>query len=139
MTWLVAQLIMWAIPQLKGNPFLAAATNSIGRAELEAQAVRLAPGSDQAAIVHAAEAAMRLLNLSGDEVLWPVHGPRHAQAGERITPRYLVWDLTRGRAWYMESYTSKKSARRQRSFGQRRGFARGSSMQLRQASAYAKG
>lgn len=140
MSWLVSALMTWAFPLLAGSALGGIATAvKPTMQDFQRKAVELAPGSDQAAIIAAAEMAMRLLNLSGDEVLWPVHGRRHAQAGERIIPRYMVWDLTRGRAWFMESYTSARAARRQRFAGQRRGFARGSSFQLRQASAYAKG
>lgn len=140
MIWLISELIAKAHPLLRqsivGGGLVAV---DLTLDWFRQQALKIAPGSEQAAIEEAARTAMRLLNLSGEEVLWPVHGRRHAQAGEPITPRYMVVDLTRGRAWFMETYTSRKSVNRARSFGQRRGFSRGSNFQLRQSTAYAKG
>lgn len=87
-------------------------------------ALEVAPGSDGAAIEEAARMAARALGLEGDEVLWPVR-----RDGMRITPKYMVIDLNRGRAWYSTHYYSKKSV----SAGRRRGFGRGMGAGRRQA------
>lgn len=144
MWWLVGRLIMAAraAATSRGLALVGgglAAADFLNLDWLMAQGIKIAPGSDQAAITEAAHTAARLLGLGGDEILWPVHGPRHAQAGEPIVPRYLVVDLNRGRAWYTERYFSRKSVMRSRGFGQRRGFSRGMNQGLRQTQAYARG
>lgn len=143
MFWLVGRLIMAARAaaasrglQLVGGGM--AAADFLNLDWLMQQGIKIAPGSDQAAIVEAAHTAARLLGLSGDEVLWPVHGPRHAQAGEPIVPRYLVVDLNRGRAWYTERYWTTKAVRAMRRKGQARGFTRGQNWGFRATAAYAK-
>lgn len=73
---------------------------------LQKEAVKVAPGSDVAALVEAARTAARLLNLEGDEVLWP-----RRRDGSPIAPNYLVLDINRGRAWYTSKYFSRKSVR----------------------------
>lgn len=144
MLWLVSRLIMAARAAAASRGLMLvggglAAADFLNLDWLLQQGIKIAPGSDRAAIVGAAELAARLLGLGGDEVLWPVHGPRHAQAGEPIVPRYMVLDLTRGRAWYTERYFSFKSVKAARRGGSRRGFGRGMSTGLRQTAAYARG
>lgn len=78
---------------------------------LRQQSIKLAPGSDQAAIEQAARTAAQLLGLAGDEILWPTHRSG-ARAGEPIIPQYLTIDLTKGRGWFSSKYYSRKSARR---------------------------
>ena len=107
--------------------------------DIRQAAIVEAPQSDPAALEEAARTAARLLGLSGEEILWPTHGRRHAQAGEPINPRYLVVDLQRGRGWFMESYTSRKALFAARRGGMRRGYGRGQAMGLRQTQAYARG
>lgn len=88
---------------------------------LRTQGIRLAPGSDAAAIEEAARTAARLLGLNGDEVLWPTR----RRTGEPIVPKYLTIDLSRGRAWYSTTHYSFKSVRAARRRGSSRGFGRG--------------
>lgn len=73
---------------------------------LRTESVKIAPGSDAAALEEAARIAARLLNLSGEEVLWP-----RRRDGSPIAPMYMVLDLNRGRAWYTSKYFSRKSVR----------------------------
>lgn len=90
---------------------------------LRQESIKVAPGSEPAAIEWAARTAARLLNLSGNEVLWPVHGNTHAKAGQFIIPHYMTIDLVRGRAWYSTTHFSMKSVRAARR-GAGRGFRR---------------
>jgi len=87
---------------------------------LNREALKVAPGSDPAALHSAAETVLRWLGAGGDEVMWPTHktGPL---AGQPIAPNYLTIDMAKGRAWFHEKYTSRKSARM---FGRRRSFRR---------------
>lgn len=107
--------------------------------DLRQAAIVEAPQSDPAAINEAALMAARLLGLTGDEILWPTHGPRHAQAGEPVTPNYLVVDFRRGRGWFLEQYTSRKAVRMAMRRGRGRGFRSGQNFGLRQTQAYARG
>lgn len=88
---------------------------------LRQESVKIAPGSDAAALEEAARIAARLLNLSGEEVLWP-----RRRDGSPIAPMYLVLDLNRGRAWYTSKYFSRKSvsAARRPKLARPRGVAR---------------
>lgn len=79
-------------------------------------ALELAPGSDADALEEAARTSARMLGLEGDEVLWP-----RQKNGTPITPKYLVIDLGRGRAWYSTRYNSFKSVRAANNRGFRRG------------------
>jgi len=123
MWWLVGRLIL-AARALAASRGVQLAAGGIVAADLinldwlRQQSIRIAPGSDQAAIEQAARTAAQLLGMAGDEVLWPTHR-RGALQGEPITPMYLTVDLTRGRAWFSSRYYSRKSIRR-RSFGFRR-------------------
>lgn len=116
MWWLVGRLIT-AARALAASRGVQLAAGGIVAADLinldwlQQQAIRIAPGSDQAAIVQAARTAAHLLGMAGDEVLWPTHR-RGALQGEPITPMYLTVDLTRGRAWFSTRYYSRKSVRR---------------------------
>lgn len=83
-------------------------TDAVNLDWLMAEAIRVAPGSDQAGIIQAAQTAARMLGLGGEEVLWPVH-QRGPNAGEFITPRYFTLDIVQGRAWYSGKHYSKKS------------------------------
>lgn len=142
MWWLVGRLVTRfaaSAAARKVGTIAGVSTLAITLNDLRQAAIVEAPQSDPAALEEAARTAARLLGLSGDEILWPTHGRRHAQAGEPINPRYLVIDLSRGRGWFMESYTSRKALFRARSSGMRRGYGRGQSMGLRQTQAYAKG
>lgn len=124
MWWLVGRLIL-AARALAASRGVQLAAGGIVAADLinldwlRQQSIRIAPGSDQAAIEQAARTAAQLLGMAGDEVLWPTHR-RGALQGEPITPMYLTVDLTRGRAWFSTRYYSRKSARR-RSFRPRYG------------------
>lgn len=71
---------------------------------LRRESFKIAPGSDAVALEEAARTVARMLNLSGDEVLWP-----RTRTGDPIAPKYLTIDLGRGRAWYHTKYYSKKS------------------------------
>lgn len=142
MWWLVGRLVLRFSGRIAGSRagiLAGVAVTAVTLNDLRQAAIVEAPQSDPAALEEAARTAARLLGLSGDEILWPVHGRRHAQAGEPINPRYLVVDLQRGRGWFMESYVSRKALNRARFSGNRRGFARGQSLGLRQTQAYAKG
>lgn len=89
---------------------------------LRQESIKVAPGSEPAAIEWAARTAARLLNLSGNEVLWPVQA-KGPMAGRFIIPHYMTIDLVRGRAWYSTTHYSFKSvraARRQRYRGANR-------------------
>jgi len=126
MWWLVGRLIL-AARALAASRGVQLAAGGIVAADLinldwlRQQSIRIAPGSDQAAIEQAARTAAQLLGMAGDEVLWPTHR-RGALQGEPITPMYLTVDLTRGRAWFSTRYYSRKSAMRgRRRFG---GFRR---------------
>lgn len=116
MWWLVGRLIL-AARALAASRGVQLAAGGIVAADLinldwlRQQSIRIAPGSDQAAIEQAARTAAQLLGMAGDEVLWPTHR-RGALQGEPITPMYLTVDLTRGRAWFSTRYYSRKSARR---------------------------
>lgn len=124
MWWLVGRLLLSAraLAQSRGVQLAAGGAlvaDFINLNWLEQQAIKIAPGSDRAAIVQAARNAAVLLGMAGDEVLWPVHR-RGALQGEAITPMYLTVDLTKGRAWFSTRYYSRKSARRRtfrRSYG----------------------
>lgn len=133
MWWLVGRLII-AARALAASRGVQLAAGGIVAADLinldwlRQQSIRIAPGSDRAAIEQAARTAASLLGMAGDEVLWPTHR-RGALQGEPITPMYLVVDLTRGRAWFTSRYTSGKAMyrMRRRRFGYRRyGGYRGS-------------
>lgn len=118
MWWLVGRLILAAraLAASRGVQLAAGgvvAADLINLDWLRSQSIRIAPGSDQAAIEQAARTAAQLLGMAGDEVLWPTHR-RGALQGEPITPMYLVVDLTRGRAWFSSRYYSRKSAMRRR-------------------------
>lgn len=112
MWWLVGRLIT-AARALAASRGVQLAAGGIVAADLinldwlRAQGIRIAPGSDRAAIEQAARTAAQLLGMAGDEVLWPVHR-RGALQGEPITPMYLVVDLTKGRAWFSSRYKSTK-------------------------------
>jgi len=116
MWWLVGRLIL-AARALAASRGVQLAAGGIVAADLinldwlRQQSIRIAPGSDQAAIEQAARTAAQLLGMAGDEVLWPTHR-RGALQGEPITPMYLTVDLTRGRAWFSSRYFSRKSTRR---------------------------
>lgn len=118
MWWLVGRLIL-AARALASSRGVQLASGGIVAADLinldwlRQQSIRIAPGSDQAAIEQAARTAAQLLGMAGDEVLWPTHR-RGALQGEPITPMYLTVDLTRGRAWFSTRYYSRKSAMRGR-------------------------
>lgn len=120
MIGLVARLIWNAIAAKKATIITgvgtAVGTDIINLDWLRRQSIKLAPGSDGEALEEAARLAARLLGLEGDEVLWP-----RQRNGEPIMPKYLVIDLSRGRAWYSTRYFSKKSV----SAGRRRGNSRG--------------
>lgn len=108
MWWLVGRLLLSAraLAQSRGVQLAAGGAlvaDFINLNWLEQQAIKIAPGSDKAAIVQAARNAAVLLGLAGDEVLWPVHR-RGALQGEPITPMYLMVDLTKGRAWFSTRY-----------------------------------
>lgn len=108
MWWLVGRLIIAsrALAASRGVQLAAGgivAADLINLDWLRSQAIRIAPGSDRAAIEQAARNAAQLLGMAGDEVLWPVHR-RGALQGEPITPMYLVVDLTKGRAWFSTRY-----------------------------------
>lgn len=126
MWWLVGRLII-AARALAASRGVQLAAGGIVAADLinldwlRQQSIRIAPGSDRAAIEQAARTAAQLLGMAGDEVLWPTHR-RGALQGEPITPMYLVVDLTRGRAWFSSKYYSAKSARRRRFSGYRRSY-----------------
>lgn len=142
MWWLVGRLVIRFAGRVAGSRagvLAGVAVTAVTLNDLRQAAVVEAPQSDPAALEEAARTAARLLGLQGEEILWPVHGPRHAQAGEPINPRYLVVDLTRGRGWFLEQYTSRKTVRRALSRGARRGWARGQRVGLQQTQAYAKG
>lgn len=129
MWWLVGRLITRATQLATSRGALVAGTgvvvsDLINLDWLRAESIKLAPGSDQAAIEQASRTAASLLGLSGDEVLWPSH-TRGARAGEPIIPRYLTIDLNRGRAWYSSRHVSARSLRRARGFGRRRGWSSG--------------
>lgn len=115
MFWLVGRLILSARALAASRGVQLAAGGAVVSDFLNLdwfnqQAIKIAPGSDKAAIVDAARLAARLLGLAGDEVLWPVHR-RGALQGEPITPMYLVVDLTKGRAWFSSRYKSTKRRR----------------------------
>jgi len=118
MWWLVGRLII-AARALAASRGVQLAAGGIVAADLinldwlRTQGIRIAPGSDRAAIEQAARTAAQLLGMAGDEVLWPTHR-RGALQGEPITPMYLVVDLTRGRAWFSSRYYSRKSSMRNR-------------------------
>jgi len=119
MFWLVGRLLLSARALAASRGVQLAAGGAlvadfINLDWLRQQAVKIAPGSDRAALEQAARTAATLLGLAGDEVLWPVHR-RGALQGEPITPMYLVVDLTKGRAWFSSRYKSTK-----RRFGFRR-------------------
>lgn len=123
MWWLVGRLLLAARALAASRGVQLAAGGAlvadfINLNWLEQQAIKIAPGSDRAAIVQAARNAAVLLGLAGDEVLWPVHR-RGALQGEPITPMYLVVDLTKGRAWFSTRYYRRP---RRRFFN--RGFRR---------------
>lgn len=142
MWWLVGRLVLrfsGSVAARRVGVVGGVAVAAITLNDLRQAAIVEAPQSDPAALEEAARTAARLLGLSGEEILWPTHGRRHAQAGEPINPRYLVVDLQRGRGWFMESYTSRKALMRARSFGARRGFSRGKATGLRETQAYARG
>lgn len=123
MWWLVGRLLI-AARALAASRGVQLAAGGIVAADLinldwlRAQSIRIAPGSDKAAIEQAARTAAQLLGMAGDEVLWPYHR-RGALQGEPITPMYLVVDLTKGRAWFSSSYTKRRRFRR---FGYRRRY-----------------
>lgn len=128
MWWLVGRLIL-AARALAASRGVQLAAGGIVAADLinldwlRQQSIRIAPGSDQAAIEQAARTAAQLLGMAGDEVLWPTHR-RGALQGEPITPMYLTVDLTRGRAWFSTRYYSRKSTRRRFGFRRYGGFRR---------------
>lgn len=142
MWWLVGRLVMrfaGRVAASRAGVIAGVAVTAVTLNDLRNAATVEAPQSDPAALNEAAITAARLLGLQGDEILWPVHGRRHAQAGEPIQPRYLVVDLHRGRGWFMESYTSRRALRAAQFRGQRRGFGRGQRIGLQQTQAYARG
>lgn len=126
MWWLVGRLII-AARALAASRGVQLAAGGIVAADLinldwlRQQSIRIAPGSDRAALEQAARTAAQLLGMAGDEVLWPTHR-RGALQGEPITPMYLVVDLTKGRAWFTTKYYSAKSVRRRRFSGYRRSY-----------------
>lgn len=112
---LVATLIRNAMAKAaanKGAIGLAVGTSlvadSINMDWLLQESARVAPGSEQAGIIQAAQTAARMLGLGGEEVLWPTH-QRGPNAGEFITPRYFTLDLVQGRAWYSGKHYSRKA------------------------------
>lgn len=113
MWWLVGRLVI-AARALAASRGVQLAAGGIVAADLinldwlRQQSIRIAPGSDRAAIEQAARTAASLLGMAGDEVLWPTHR-RGALQGEPITPMYLVVDLTRGRAWFSTRHISAKA------------------------------
>lgn len=121
MWWLVGRLIL-AARALAASRGVQLAAGGIVAADLinldwlRQQSIRIAPGSDQAAIEQAARTAAQLLGMAGDEVLWPVHR-RGALQGEPITPMYLTVDLTRGRAWFSTRYYRRPRRRSFRRYG----------------------
>lgn len=127
MWWLVGRLIL-AARALAASRGVQLAAGGIVAADLinldwlRQQSIRIAPGSDQAAIEQAARTAAQLLGMAGDEVLWPVHR-RGALQGEPITPMYLTVDLTRGRAWFSTRYY-RRPRRRFNSFRRFGGYRR---------------
>lgn len=142
MWWLVGRLVTRfaaSAAARRVGGLAAVGAVAITLADLRNAAVLEAPQSDPAALEEAARTAARLLGLSGEEILWPTHGRRHAQAGEPINPRYLVVDLQRGRGWFMESYTSRKALMSARRRGSSRGFFRGQRWGMQATQAYAKG
>lgn len=127
MWWLVGRLLLSARALAASRGVQLAAGGAlvadfINLNWLEQQAIKIAPGSDKAAIVQAARNAASLLGLAGDEVLWPVHR-RGALQGEPITPMYLVVDLTKGRAWFSTRYY-RRPRRRFGSFRRFGGYRR---------------
>lgn len=128
MIMLVARMIWNAIAVHKRTIVTGGAAVAIGDVInldwLRQQAIRIAPGSDREALEEASRLAARLLGLEGDEVLWP-----RQRNGEPITPKYMIIDLNRGRAWYSTRYYSRKSV----NAGRRRGFGRGVGAGRRQA------
>lgn len=107
---LVAMLISRGLARMAGSRALQIAGGAAVVADvvnldwLRQESIKIAPGSDAAALEEAARTAARLLNLSGEEVLWP-----RSRSGEPISPNYLTIDLGRGRAWYHGKYYSRKS------------------------------
>lgn len=123
MWWLVGRLVAGARALAVSRGFQIGAgtaliTDFVNLDWLRQQSIKLAPGSDQAAIEQAARTAAQLLGLAGDEILWPTHR-RGARQGEPIVPLYLTIDLVKGRGWFSSRHYSYKSARRRR-FGYRR-------------------
>jgi len=127
MFWLVGRLLLAARALAASRGVQLAAGGAlvadfINLDWLTQQAIKIAPGSDKAAIVQAARTAASLLGLAGDEVLWPVHR-RGALQGEPIVPMYLVVDLTKGRAWFSTRYY-RRPRRRFNSFRRFGGYRR---------------
>lgn len=127
MWWLVGRLLLSARALAASRGVQLAAGGAlvadfINLNWLEQQAIKIAPGSDKAAIVQAARNAAVLLGLAGDEVLWPVHR-RGALQGEAITPMYLTVDLTKGRAWFSTRYY-RRPRRRFNNFRRFSGYRR---------------
>jgi hypothetical protein len=87
------------------------------------EALKIAPGSDAAALHNAAETVLRWLGGAGDEVMWPTHktGPL---AGQPIAPNYLTIDMARGRAWFHETYTKRRRFMARGRGGYRRSYRR---------------
>lgn len=142
MWWLIGRLVLRFSGRVAGSRagvIAGVAVTAVTLNDLRQAAIVEAPQSDPAALEEAARTAARLLGLQGDEILWPVHGRRHAQAGEPINPRYLVVDLHRGRGWFMESYTSRRAMRRAQMRGWSRGTRAGERLGLQRTQAYAKG
>lgn len=129
MWWLIGRLVMGARALAVSRGFQIGAgtaliTDFVNLDWLRANAIKLAPGSDQAAIEQAARTAAQLLGLAGDEILWPVHR-RGARQGEPIIPMYLTIDFTKGRGWFSSRHYSAKSARRRRPFRRYGSWSRG--------------
>lgn len=100
--------------------------------------IAIAPGSEGAALEEVARTIMRMLNLSGEEMLWPRHNKGPTQ-GEPIVPMYAVIDLSKGRGWFMGKYNSFNTVQAAFKRGQRRGFGSGKRTGLRETQAYARG
>lgn len=94
----------------------AVAVTDITLDQLRQWAQDIAPHSDPVALEEAARTTMRVLGLSGDDVLWP-----HHRSGEPIVPQYFVLNLAKGQAWFSSKYYSRKSVQA----GRRRGFSGG--------------
>jgi len=121
----LSQLVMQRGVQIGIGIGGAAAGAGVQLGDLREQAALLAGNTGPQGLEEAARTAARMLGLGGDRVLWPISN----RTGQLIIPRYFVIDLIKGRAWYIQRYFSRRSARGRFGFGRRRfsgGWGRGS-------------